>query len=170
MVKNLPANARDTGDVGLILGSGRSLGGGNGNPLQYSCLGNAMDRGTWQPTVRGVAKSWAWLSNLATIIIDQWDDLLAFGVKVECAKGWLYGRYSSSDTHPVGTVLGVLPCPHLASHPSEGLSHGFSHLSKPSVLYTGERHTAPPLPVRPILPAMGVEHPTFFLDSLQLMS
>lgn len=41
---------------------------------------------------------------------------------------------------------------------------------KPSVLYTGERHTAPPLPVRLILPAMGVEHPTSFLDSLQPMS
>ena len=44
VVKNLPAN---TGDVGLIPGSGRSLGVGNGNPLQYSCLENSMDRGTW---------------------------------------------------------------------------------------------------------------------------
>ena len=45
VVKNLPANARDTGDLGLIPGSGRSPGGGKGNPLQYSCLGNPMDRG-----------------------------------------------------------------------------------------------------------------------------
>ena len=45
MVKNLPANAGDRGDVGSIPGSGRSAGGGNGNPLQYSCLGNPMDRG-----------------------------------------------------------------------------------------------------------------------------
>ena len=44
MVKNLPASA---GDAGLIPGSGRSPGEGNGNPLQYSCLGNAMDRGAW---------------------------------------------------------------------------------------------------------------------------
>ena len=54
MVKNLPANARDTG---LIPGSGRSPGEGNGNPFQYSCLENSMDRGTWQATVHGVAES-----------------------------------------------------------------------------------------------------------------
>ena len=48
MVKNPPANARNAGDVGLIPGLGRSPGGGNDNPLQYSCLGKPMDRGTWQ--------------------------------------------------------------------------------------------------------------------------
>ena len=53
VVENLPANA---GDAGLILGSGRSLGEGNGNPLQYSCLGNPMDR-VWWAAVHGVAKS-----------------------------------------------------------------------------------------------------------------
>ena len=53
MVKNLPANA---GDSGSIPGSGRSPGEGNGNPLQYTCLGNPMDRGAWQATVRGVTK------------------------------------------------------------------------------------------------------------------
>ena len=45
MVKNLPANEGDIRNIGLIPGSGRSPGGGNGNPLQYSCLGNPMDRG-----------------------------------------------------------------------------------------------------------------------------
>ena len=45
--KNLPASAGDIRDVGLIPGSGRSPGGGNGNPLQYSCLENSMDRGAW---------------------------------------------------------------------------------------------------------------------------
>ena len=53
MVKNLPANA---GDVSLIPGSGRSPGEGNGSPLQYSCLGNPMDRGAWRATVHGAAK------------------------------------------------------------------------------------------------------------------
>ena len=53
MVKNQPANA---GDSGSIPGSGRSPGGGNGNPLQYSDLGNPMDRGAWWATVHGVAK------------------------------------------------------------------------------------------------------------------
>ena len=51
MVKNLPVHAGDTREVGLIPGSGRSPGVGNGNLLQYSCLGNPMDRGAWQATV-----------------------------------------------------------------------------------------------------------------------
>ena len=53
MVKNPPANA---GDVGLILGLGRSPGEGNGNPFQYFCLGNPTDRGTLLATVHGVTK------------------------------------------------------------------------------------------------------------------
>ena len=53
MVKNPPAKA---GDTGLIPGSGRSPGEGNGNPLQYSCLGNPMDRGAWWATAPGVAR------------------------------------------------------------------------------------------------------------------
>ena len=62
-VKNLPASAGAAGDMGSIPGSGRSLGGGNGNPLLYSCLGNPMDRGAWQATVHGVTKSRTQLSN-----------------------------------------------------------------------------------------------------------
>ena len=57
VVKNPFANARDLGDSGSISGLRRFPGGGNGNPLQYSCLGNPMDRGAWQATVQGVAKS-----------------------------------------------------------------------------------------------------------------
>ena len=56
VVKNLPANSGDAGDSGSIPGWGRSPGGGHGNPLQYSCLGNPMDRGAWRATVHGVAK------------------------------------------------------------------------------------------------------------------
>ena len=62
MVKNLPASAGDARDVGLVPGSGRSPGVGNGNPLQYSCLENIMYRGVWQAIVHGVAKSCAQLS------------------------------------------------------------------------------------------------------------
>ena len=58
MVKNLPANAGDARQVGLTSGSGRSSGGGHGNPLQYSCLENIMDRGGWQAIVHSIAKSW----------------------------------------------------------------------------------------------------------------
>ena len=57
MVKNPPATTGDAGDGGLIPESGRSPGGGNDNPLQYSCLGNSMDGEAWQAMVHGVAKS-----------------------------------------------------------------------------------------------------------------
>ena len=56
LVTNLPANAGDTRQAGLIPWLGRSLGGGYGNPLQYSCLGNLMDRGDWQATVHGITE------------------------------------------------------------------------------------------------------------------
>ena len=59
---NLPANAVDKSDVGSIPGSGRVLEEGNGNPLQYSCLENPIDRGAWQATVHGLAKSQTWLT------------------------------------------------------------------------------------------------------------
>ena len=60
VVKNPPAN---TGNMGSIPGSGRFLGGGNGNSLKYSCLGNPMDRAAWWATVQGVAKSWICINN-----------------------------------------------------------------------------------------------------------
>ena len=56
VVKNPPARAGDIRDSGLIPGSGTSPGGGHGNPLQYSCLENPMDRGGWRATVRGVTR------------------------------------------------------------------------------------------------------------------
>ena len=57
-VKNLRANVRDLRDMGLIPGSGKSPGEGNGNPFQFSYLENSMDSGDWQATVHGVAKRW----------------------------------------------------------------------------------------------------------------
>ena len=57
MVKNPSVNAGDARDTGSIPGSGRSPGGGNGNPLQYSSLENPMDRGAWWATVHGVTKN-----------------------------------------------------------------------------------------------------------------
>ena len=58
MVKNLLVNAADVRDSGLIPGSGRFPGGGNGSPLQYSCLENPVDGGAWQATAHRVAKGW----------------------------------------------------------------------------------------------------------------
>ena len=57
MVKNPPANVGDIRDSGSNPGSGRSSGGGHGNPLQFSCRENPMDRGAWQSIVHGVVKS-----------------------------------------------------------------------------------------------------------------
>ena len=57
MVKDLPADAGDARDTGSIPGLGKSPGGGHGNPLQFSCLGNPMDKGAWQATAHRVAKS-----------------------------------------------------------------------------------------------------------------
>ena len=64
VVKNLSANARDIRDAGLIPGSGRSPGGGHGNPLQYSCRENPVDRGDWWAAAHGVTKSWTRLEGL----------------------------------------------------------------------------------------------------------
>ena len=74
-IKNLPANA---GDVALIPGSGISPGRGNGNPLQYSCLENSMDRGAWWATVYGVTKSQTQLStHTHTFLFDSFLELLS---------------------------------------------------------------------------------------------
>ena len=56
--KEFACNVRATGDPGSVPGLGRSPGEGDGNPLQYSCLGNPINRETWRATVHGVAKSW----------------------------------------------------------------------------------------------------------------
>ena len=66
VVKNLAANAGDVRDPDSIFGSGRSLGGEHGTPLQYSCLENFMDRGAWRPAAHRVAKSWTQLKRLST--------------------------------------------------------------------------------------------------------
>ena len=63
VVQNEPANAGNTGDTGSIPGLGRSPGGGNGNPLLYSCLENPMDKGAWRATVHGITKIGTQLSS-----------------------------------------------------------------------------------------------------------
>ena len=63
VVKNSPDNAGDARDLNLMPRPGRCPGGGNGNPLQYSCLGNSMNRGAWGAIVHRVEKSWTQLSD-----------------------------------------------------------------------------------------------------------
>ena len=77
VVKESTWNAGDAGDSGSIPGSGRSPGGGNGNPLRYSCLKSPMDRGAWRATGHGVAKSRTWPSD--------WADLSCFPT-----SGWIW--------------------------------------------------------------------------------
>ena len=67
MVKSLPKNAGDAGDTDSVPGLGRSPGGGNSNPLQYSCLENSMDTGAWWAPAHGVAKNQTRPSDLAHV-------------------------------------------------------------------------------------------------------
>ena len=76
VVKNPPANAGDAWDMGSISGLGRSLGEGNDNLLQYSCLENPMDKGAWQVTVCGVTKSLTWLSMHVLTTLKQGDTVM----------------------------------------------------------------------------------------------
>ena len=71
MAKNPPANARDSGDTDSIPGLGKYPRGGSGNPLQYSCLENSIDRGAWWATVLRVAKSQTQLSTQACMIFNK---------------------------------------------------------------------------------------------------
>ena len=73
VVKNPPANAGDMRDAGLIPGLGRSPGGEHGNPLQYSCLENPIDRGAWWAIVHRVAKSQTQLSDYTTLELNKID-------------------------------------------------------------------------------------------------
>ena len=93
--KESACSAGDAGDLGLIPGSGRPPGGGNGNPLQYSCLENPMDRGSWGATVHGAKKSqtrlrdWAhhsmWLSlKFFTGLFVFWHTFMLFLVSTSC--------------------------------------------------------------------------------------
>ena len=72
VVKDPPVSARDRRDLDLIPGSGKFPGGGNGNPLQYSCLGNLMDRGAWRATVHRVSKGQRQLKHLSMHAFKGW--------------------------------------------------------------------------------------------------
>ena len=96
-VKSPHANAEDVRDAGLISGLGRSLGGRRGNPLQYPCLKNPMDRGNWGATVHRVAKSQTQLKQLSIYTKELFTDIIA-RLKVH------------SGDFPGGPVVKNLPC------------------------------------------------------------
>ena len=83
LVENPPTNAGDSRDSSLIPGSGRSPGGGHGNPLQYSCLENPMDRGAWRDTAPGVTKS---QTRLSTHALRPTDYVLIFKLIFYCCN------------------------------------------------------------------------------------
>ena len=85
VVKNLPVTAGALRDVRSILESGRSPGGGHGNPLQYSCLENPMDRGAWWATVHRVAKSRTWLRWLS-MHAKEFVDIICFKKLCTCQR------------------------------------------------------------------------------------
>ena len=116
MVKNPPANAGDIRDAGSIYGWGRSSGGGDGNPLQYSCLENAMDRGAWWATVHRVAKSQMWLRrehtsarSLVFCICQQ-----LFKNRIKESSGW--GSFDSFPTIRSPDNPPMLPSPMITSN------------------------------------------------------
>ena len=100
VVKNLPADEGDVRDSGSIPGSGRSLGGGKGNPLQYSCLENPMDRGTQRATVHRVAKSQTPLKQLSTdaCLVNSDHVFVAIVNNVNKFRGWSQVEVGSPNT------------------------------------------------------------------------
>ena len=103
MVKNLPANTRDVRDADLIPGSGRSPGEENGNPLQYSCLENPMDRGAWWATVHGVKE------------LDTTEQLTL--LHLEGVPGHSVGKETACNAGDPGSLPG------LGRSPGEGNGH-----------------------------------------------
>ena len=102
--KNLPANAGDLREAGLISGLGRSTGGGHGNPLQYSCLENPMDRGAWHAMVLWVAQSWTQLKQLCMTAPIYLSMRHIFSVQFSCS-------IVSNISWPQGPQHTSLPCP-----------------------------------------------------------
>ena len=108
VVKNLPANAGDMTVAVSIPGSGRSPRGGNGNPFQYSCLENTMDRGAWQATVHGVAKSQTWLKQLSTHKQGPLDPKAFWSKFLLYPDGRLYGSLGYHSLNAIGTLHWIL--------------------------------------------------------------
>ena len=103
VVKNPSANA---GNTGSIPGLGRSSGGGNGNPLQYSCLENSMDRGAWQTTVHGVTKSWTWqITEHAHTRVMRCMDMSWVRIQLGTGMNWSWGP--NTVTAPPSLILWI---------------------------------------------------------------
>ena len=141
--KESACNAGAAGDTGSIPEQGRSPGGGHGNPLQYSCLENPMDRGAWRATVHGVAQSQTGLKRLSTHALTRY-------------RTWSIrtGTMSTDTTYVILFHLGWLACSHpllLLSHCSRvrllGTPWTAAHQAPPSMGFSRQEHwSGVPLP------------------------
>ena len=113
LINNLPTIVGDAGDTGLIPGSGRSPGGGHGNPLLYSCLENPMDRGAWWAMVHRVAKSWT-CEHTDTHLHNPGKSLF---IKIFSIPGGSDGKESACNVGDLGSIPG------LGRSPGEGNSY-----------------------------------------------
>ena len=104
MIQNLAANA---GEAGLIPESGRSRGEGNGNPLQYSCWENSMDRGAWRATVHGVARSPTWLNMHRQALLTQCFMAVVWSRICSVSQVCLYLLFSSKNRSAVDAQCNV---------------------------------------------------------------
>ena len=128
VVKNQPASTGDIRDVSSMPGSGRSLGGGHGNPLQYSCLENPKDRGAWLATVHGITKNQTLLRDLAhnNIGTSPWWKLYMFLWRR--ALQIPYERLPNEFLEPRSLSNGSLPLELIRNGLETTLSHlGFKH-------------------------------------------
>ena len=120
VAKNLPANAGDMGDVGSIPGLGRSPGGGDGNPLQYPCLKNFLDRRSWQGAAHGVAESWTRLSaqakppSLLTPPL-EWYPCYTWWICFDTSHSFSLLWFTVGVVRSVGLDKRVMPCIHHCS-------------------------------------------------------
>ena len=175
------ASAYNAGDPGLIPGLGRYSGEGNGNPIQYSCLENPMDRGTWWAAVHGVAKSRTWLSDFTftfhILIVLSWgfnkaplvsrlfvsSYLATILYKLDYTYHlvmsdslWPHGLYSPWSSP--GQNTGVGSCSHLQGiFPTQGSKPGFLHCRQ--ILYQLSHKGNPILTSNPTPPPPFVSWP-----------
>ena len=121
VVKNLPANAGDAGDGGSVSGLGRTPGGGNGNPLQYPCLENPMDRGAWWATVHGAAESQTQLSERVCTDTTH-THTYTHSIRV---NSWVQGKYKYKAR--------FVPSKNLDSYWGKKTNNNKKHLTSPTV-------------------------------------
>ena len=105
VVKNPSANGGDIRDAGSIPGLGRSPGGGHGNPLQYSCLENPMDRRAWRATIHKVAKSQTWLKQLSTHIHPYERDLRELSQPFCFVRTHWKDHHHETDAKSIGALI-----------------------------------------------------------------